>query len=114
MGLWCLVGNVAAHRRRQNAVSVGKERRESLVRAKRLCRVGVSGGEDGDAQIDSDMVIDEEQSILEAQTSSCVEVLKAAIDYQYGQSSILYILLLTQSSSFLSEGIKKGLLVFIA
>ncbi|KAL3717266.1 hypothetical protein ACJRO7_008788 [Eucalyptus globulus] len=86
------VGNVAAQRRRRQAVAVGKERRESLVRAKRFCRIGVSGsangegdGEgdgDGDVSPDIDMVVDEEQSVLEAQTSSAVEELKAAIAYQ--------------------------------
>lgn len=75
------VGNVAASRRRQHAVTVGKERRESLVRAKRLCRVGVGG--DGEAPIDSEMMIDEEQSILESQTSLAVEELKSAVAYQY-------------------------------
>ena len=81
--IWCLVGNVAANRRRQNAVTVGKERRESLVRAKRLCRVGISGDADADVSLDSEMMIDEEQSILEAQTSSAVEGLKSAVAYQY-------------------------------
>ncbi|KAJ9181611.1 hypothetical protein P3X46_009726 [Hevea brasiliensis] len=74
------VGSVAAQKRRQNAVAVGKERRESLVRAKRLCRVGISG--DSDIPLDSDMMIDEEQSILEAQTLSAVEELKSAIAFQ--------------------------------
>ncbi|KAG5253168.1 importin [Salix suchowensis] len=75
------VGNVAAHRRRQNAVEVGKERRESLVRAKRLCRVS-SSCDDSDVCIENDMIIDEEQSILEAQTSSAVEELKSAVSFQ--------------------------------
>lgn len=76
------VGNVAAQRRRQNAVTVGKERRESLVRAKRLCRVGPSG--DGDVPgEENDMVTDEEGFLLDAQTSSAVEDLKSAIAYQY-------------------------------
>ncbi|KAL5546206.1 hypothetical protein UlMin_005893 [Ulmus minor] len=74
------VGNVAAHRRRQHAVTVGKERRESLVRAKRLCRVGTSS--DTEAEVESEMIIEEEQSILEAQTSSAVEELKSAVAYQ--------------------------------
>ncbi|KAL9336620.1 hypothetical protein Peur_071108 [Populus x canadensis] len=75
------VGNVAAHRRRQNAVAVGKERRESLVRAKRLCRGGPSC-DDSDICIENDMIIDEEQSILDAQTSSAVEELKSAVSFQ--------------------------------
>ncbi|KAK9291014.1 hypothetical protein L1049_009197 [Liquidambar formosana] len=74
------VGNVAAHRRRQHAVTIGKERREAVVRTKRLCRVGIS--EDSDVSIDNDMVLDEEQSILEAQTSSAVKELKASVAYQ--------------------------------
>ncbi|TQE09379.1 hypothetical protein C1H46_005016 [Malus baccata] len=74
------VANVAGQRRRQQAVSVGKERRELLVRAKRLCRVGISG--DSDDTVESEMIIDEEQSILEARTSSAVEGLKSAVAYQ--------------------------------
>ncbi|XP_031382728.1 importin subunit alpha-9 [Punica granatum] len=78
------VGNVAAQRRRQSAISVGKERRESLVRAKRFCRVSVSGGggDDGDISLDHEMVIDEEDSILEAQTSSAVQELQTAVAFQ--------------------------------
>ncbi|TKY52898.1 Importin subunit alpha-9 [Spatholobus suberectus] len=75
------VGNAAASRRRQHAVTVGRERRESLMRAKRLCRVGIGGG-DSEVAIDSDMLIDEEQSILESQTSSAVENLKSAVAFQ--------------------------------
>ncbi|XVF76490.1 hypothetical protein PTKIN_Ptkin13bG0270600 [Pterospermum kingtungense] len=75
------VGSVAAQRRRQNAVTVGKERRESLVRAKRLCRVGPSG--DGVVPVEeNDMITDEEEFLLEAQTSSAVEDLKSAVAYQ--------------------------------
>ncbi|XP_021865138.1 importin subunit alpha-9 isoform X2 [Spinacia oleracea] len=75
------VGNSASQRRRQSAVAVAKERREALVRTKRLCRVGITGDDDG-GEPDTEMILDEEQSILEAQTSSAVEVLKAAIAYQ--------------------------------
>ncbi|KAK6943765.1 Armadillo [Dillenia turbinata] len=74
------VGSVAANRRRQQAVTIAKERREALVRTKRLCRVGTSGDGNGDG--DGDMMIDEERSILEAQTSSAVEELKSAVAYQ--------------------------------
>jgi predicted glycosyltransferase len=75
------VGNTAGTRRRQHAVTVGKERRESLVRAKRLCRVGVSDVE-VDADVEGDMMIDEEQSILESQTSLAVQNLKSALAFQ--------------------------------
>jgi len=75
------VGNAAASRRREHAVAVGKERRESLMRAKRLCRVGIGGG-DFEVAIGSDMLIDEEQSNLESQTSVAVENLKSALAFQ--------------------------------
>ena len=77
--IFCLsVGNVAAHRRRQHALTVGKERRESLMRAKRICRIGI-----GDVAVENEMIMDEEVSILEVQTSSAVDELKSAVAYQY-------------------------------
>ncbi|GMP85176.1 hypothetical protein CsSME_00038438 [Camellia sinensis var. sinensis] len=45
------------------------------MRTKRLCRVGVN-------DVDSDMMIDEEQSVLDDQTFTAVEELKLAIAYQ--------------------------------
>ncbi|KAK4481055.1 hypothetical protein RD792_011925 [Penstemon davidsonii] len=75
------VGSVAAQKRREHAVTVGKERRESLIRTKRLCRVGVSSG-DADMPVDDDMSMDEEHSVLEDQTLKAVEELKHAIGYQ--------------------------------
>ncbi|CAA7034069.1 unnamed protein product [Microthlaspi erraticum] len=75
------VGNVAGQRRRQQAVTVAKERRELLVRAKRLCRVGTNG-DDENAHVENEMMIDEEQPILEAHTSKAVEELKSAVQYQ--------------------------------
>ncbi|XP_077214477.1 importin subunit alpha-9 [Tasmannia lanceolata] len=74
------VGNIAAQRRRQNAVTVGKERREALVRTKRLCRDGLAN--DSEVSLERDMIIDEEQVALDAQTSSAVEELKSAVLYQ--------------------------------
>ncbi|XP_027070467.2 importin subunit alpha-9 [Coffea arabica] len=81
------VGNVAAQRRRQHAITVAKERREAVVRTKRLCRVGVGGGGDDQLTYDDDgdggdMMIDAEQSILEAQTCSAVQDLKLAMLFQ--------------------------------
>ncbi|CAN1148214.1 Importin subunit alpha-9 [Linum perenne] len=70
------VGTAATQKRRQHAVAVGKERRESLVRAKRMCRVGPSG------DVDSEMMVDEEESILDAQASAAVEELKSAVAFQ--------------------------------
>lgn len=78
--MWSTVGHVAAQRRKQHAVTIGKERREALVRTKRLCRVGVSS--DNDVPIENDMMIDQDQSILEAQTSAAVEELKVSVAYQ--------------------------------
>nr|KAJ0226265.1 hypothetical protein LSAT_V11C100022010 [Lactuca sativa] len=75
------VGNTAAQKRKQNAVSVGKERREALFRTKRLCRAGVST--DTDVPIDdNEMMIEEEQSILESQTTSAVQELNLAVTFQ--------------------------------
>jgi importin subunit alpha-1 len=46
------VGRVAGQRRRQQAATVGKERRESVVRAKRLRRADPSDhGDDGSMQL---------------------------------------------------------------
>ncbi|CAN1834637.1 Importin subunit alpha-9 [Linum perenne] len=70
------VGTAATQKRRQHAVAVGKERRDSLVRAKRMCRVGPSG------DVDSEMMVDEEESILDAQASAAVEELKSAVAFQ--------------------------------
>ncbi|KAJ4972072.1 hypothetical protein NE237_005171 [Protea cynaroides] len=75
------VGNLAAERRRQHAVTVGKERREALVRAKRLCRGGIIDITD-DVYSDKDMMIDEERTALDAQTSRAVEDLKSAVQFQ--------------------------------
>lgn len=76
------VGNIAANRRRQQAVTVGKERREALVRTKRLCRDGIVN-DDVDYSSDKEMMIDEEQTALDTQTSQAVEELKSALRYQY-------------------------------
>ena len=58
------------------------------MRAKRLCRVGTS--DDNDDPLKYEMMIDEEQSILEAQASSAVEELKSAVAYQYVHPDVLY------------------------
>ncbi|KAF3567266.1 hypothetical protein DY000_02019901, partial [Brassica cretica] len=75
-------GDVAGQRRRQQAVTVAKERRESLFRAKRLCRVDSYGDDDDDPHVENEMMIDEEQPVPEAQTSKAVEELKSAVQYQ--------------------------------
>ncbi|KAL1541285.1 Importin subunit alpha-9, variant 2 [Salvia divinorum] len=75
------VGSAAVQRRRDHAVTVRKERREALMRTKRLCRVGVSS-DDADVPVDADMATDEEQSVLEDQTVKSMEELNLAIAYQ--------------------------------
>ncbi|KAF9590979.1 hypothetical protein IFM89_000524 [Coptis chinensis] len=71
------VGNTAGNRRREIAVTVGKERREALVRAKRLCRDDVDNKE---------MIIDddneEEKAVLNSQTCQAVQDLKSCLVYQ--------------------------------
>lgn len=74
-----IVGSAAVQRRRQLAVSVAKERREAMFRTKRLCREGVSIDTDVTA---SEMIVEEEPSILEAQTSSVIEELKLAVSFK--------------------------------
>ncbi|PIA32868.1 hypothetical protein AQUCO_04300064v1 [Aquilegia coerulea] len=77
------VGNMAANRRRQLAVTVGKERREVLLRAKRLCR-------EEDEPADKDIMMDEDEdedehnqtAFIVSQTSQAVEQLKSALLYQ--------------------------------
>ncbi|KAG6403747.1 hypothetical protein SASPL_135976 [Salvia splendens] len=76
-----VVGSAVVQRRRDHAVTVRKERREALMRTKRLCRVGVSS-DDADVTIDADMATDEEQSVLEDQTLKSIEELNLAIAYQ--------------------------------
>lgn len=48
------------------------------MRAKRICRIGI-----GDVAVENEMIMDEEVSILEVQTSSAVDELKSAVAYQY-------------------------------
>ncbi|KAL4189220.1 hypothetical protein AMTRI_Chr08g164380 [Amborella trichopoda] len=73
-------GKVAAQRRRQHAVTIGKERREAILRTKRLCRDGVVG--DNEDQVDAGMILDEEGAALDAQTNETVGELKSALRIQ--------------------------------
>jgi len=79
----CLVAvlNTAANRRREQALAIGKERREALMRAKRVCRAPLSGSDEAGAE-DGDMVIDEGKADLEARTTQAVEELKSALSSQ--------------------------------
>lgn len=73
------VHNSAASRRRQHAITVAKDRREALIRTKRLCRDGIL---DDDVALEGDMVIEEEKEALETQISETVKGLKSALYYQ--------------------------------
>lgn len=73
------VHNTAANRRKQHAITVGKERREALIRTKRLCREGFG---DNDIAFDDDMITDKEKAALDIQTSETVESLKSALHHQ--------------------------------
>ncbi|RLM93241.1 hypothetical protein C2845_PM08G04810 [Panicum miliaceum] len=75
------VHNSASSRRREHAIAVGKERREALMRAKRVCRAPLSGS-DETVMEEGDMVIDEEKADLEARTAQAVEELKSALSTQ--------------------------------
>ncbi|CAA6654783.1 unnamed protein product [Spirodela intermedia] len=70
------VHDLAGRRRRQHAVALGKERREALVRAKRICRYGLD--DDATSQ-EGSMITDEEAAALDAQTSRTVEELKLVV-----------------------------------
>ncbi|KAF3333632.1 importin subunit alpha-2 isoform X1 [Carex littledalei] len=77
------VTNTAANRRRQQAISIGKERREALIRAKRLCRDSlIENDENGKGLDEGEMVIDEEKSVLNARTAQTVQELKSFLSYQ--------------------------------
>ncbi|KAL5227877.1 hypothetical protein ABZP36_016142 [Zizania latifolia] len=75
------VHSTAASRRREHAVAIGKERREALIRAKRVCRAPLSGSDETEME-EGDMVIDEEKACLEAKTVHAVEELKSALSNQ--------------------------------
>ncbi|VAH74273.1 unnamed protein product [Triticum turgidum subsp. durum] len=74
------VHNTAASRRREQAIAIGKERREALMRAKRVCRAPLSGSDEATVE-DGDMVIDEKAD-LETRTAQAVEELKSALSSQ--------------------------------
>jgi importin subunit alpha-6/7 len=75
------VRNTAANRRREHAIAIGKERREALMRAKRVCRAPLSGSDEAAAE-EGDMVVDEEKADLETRTTQAVEELKSALSSQ--------------------------------
>jgi hypothetical protein len=82
VGSLVAVHNTAASRRREQAVAIGKERREALMRAKRVCRTPLSGSNELAIE-DGDMVIDDEKSGLETRTAQAVQELKSSLSSQY-------------------------------
>lgn len=94
VGSLVAVHNTAASRRREQAIAIGKERREALMRAKRVCRAPLSGSDEATIE-DGDMLIDEKAD-LETRTAQAVEELKSALSSQY-VPLIFFLLLLTQS-----------------
>lgn len=72
------VGKGAGQRRRQAAITVGKDRRESVVRAKRLRRADPEDHGDGDAMQLVTAGIDDEAAykVLEDNTVAAVHNLK--------------------------------------
>uniref|UniRef100_A0A0D9UWZ9 Importin subunit alpha n=1 Tax=Leersia perrieri TaxID=77586 RepID=A0A0D9UWZ9_9ORYZ len=75
------VHNTSASRRREQAVAIGKERREALIRAKRVCQAPISGSDEAEME-EGDMVVDEDKACLEAKTAHAVEELKSALSNQ--------------------------------
>lgn len=111
------VGNAAVQRRRQHAVSVAKERREAMFRTKRLCTEGFTN--DMDVAINGDMMIEEESSLLEAQTSSVVEELKLAISSKGKENTVnalreLRRLLSRSEFPFVEIALKSGAIPLLA
>ncbi|KAK8960300.1 Importin subunit alpha-2 [Platanthera guangdongensis] len=81
LGACLSANNIAAQRRRKNAISLGKERREVLIRTKRMCREGPA--DYNGTSLEIDMVVDEEKAILDSQASKVVEDLKSALRLHY-------------------------------
>ncbi|KAJ3693704.1 hypothetical protein LUZ60_009184 [Juncus effusus] len=94
----------AANKRRQQAVSISRERREALIRAKRLCRDSIF--DKNDAQNDSlegEMVIDEEKSVLDSKTTQTVKDLKSVLSNQGKNATQKTIEILRKLRKLLSQ-----------
>ncbi|XP_020578172.1 importin subunit alpha-9 [Phalaenopsis equestris] len=74
------VHNIAAQRRRKHAITLGKERREVLIRTKRMCREGFVNNNEASSEID--MIVNEEKASLDTRTFTIVEDLKSALRLQ--------------------------------
>jgi importin subunit alpha-1 len=91
------VGKGAGQRRRQAAITVGKDRRESVVRAKRLRRADPSEhGDDGDAMQLGTAGMDDEAAYkaLEDNTVAAVHNLRNLYTFLAAQLDLLNFLLI--------------------
>ncbi|KAG0481192.1 hypothetical protein HPP92_012050 [Vanilla planifolia] len=79
-GIKSAAHNIATQRRRKHAVSLGKERREALIRTKRMCREGLSSYIE--TSLEAEVFIDEEKSALDSQTDRTVQDLKSVLQLQ--------------------------------
>lgn len=77
-GCFCAVGKGAGQRRRQAAITIGKDRRDSVVRAKRLRRADPADHGDGDAMQLAAVAADDDVAykLLEDSTAAAVLNLK--------------------------------------
>ncbi|MCO5600194.1 hypothetical protein L7F22_054302 [Adiantum nelumboides] len=76
----CAVGNAAGQRRRRHAITVGKERRDAVVRAKRMRRTDAS---------DEGMIVEEKfsEKTLDEDTIQAVQDLKSLFTMSNAKSS---------------------------
>lgn len=79
-GIKSSVHTLAAQRRRKHAITLGKERREVLIRTKRMCREGLD--DYNESSLETDMFVDEEIATLDSQASKIVEELKSSLRLQ--------------------------------
>jgi hypothetical protein len=79
------VGSIAGQRRRKQAVVIGKERRDAVVRAKRMRRADDSIGDEGMLESEESSMSKEEASgeALDKDTILAVEDLKSAFSARY-------------------------------
>lgn len=81
-----------AHRRRQNAVAIGKERRSALVRTKRL-RLDDVGCNDNGISVEGGMIVDQRNIDLNSRISRAVEGLRSSISGEGSAQKIPHTLL---------------------
>ena len=78
------VGNIASQRRRQQAITIGKERRDAVVRAKRMRR---ADDIDDEGMLDNEDICVSKQEVsdkaLDEDTVRAVEDLKSVFSIRY-------------------------------